>query len=148
MIEEIKKLIYTRFPAEESRGVFFSLFDEKGKLLESHGVIETDKPLDALIDLLYTGIIKKSELQVKNAVFDIVVSLTPQQDVSAFLQLSPKEYGILLTSTTDGKTGILLPDTKGVETMQQALASIKQKYQLSGNVAISTFQTERIVRTR
>lgn len=148
MIEEIKKLIYAKFPADESRGVFFSLFDEKGKLLESHGVIETDKPLDALIDLLYTGIIKKSELQVKNAVFDIVVSLTPQQDVSAFLQLSPKDHGILLTSTTDGKTGILLPDTKGIETMQQALASIKQKYQLSGNVAISTFQTERMVWTK
>jgi hypothetical protein len=145
MIEEIKKLIYAKFPAEESRGIFFSLFDEKGALIESHGVLETDKPLDALIDLLYTGIIKKVELQVKNAVFDVVQSLTPQNDVAAFLRLSPKEYGILLTSTVDGKTGVLLPDTKGIETMQQALASIKQKYQLSGNVAISTFQTERIV---
>ncbi|MDR3169520.1 MAG: hypothetical protein LBU27_07385 [Candidatus Peribacteria bacterium] len=145
MIEEIKKLIYAKFPAEESRGVFFSLFDEKGALIESHGVLETDKPLDALIDLLYTGIIKKMELQVKNAVFDVVQSLTPQNDVATFLRLSPKEYGILLTSMVDGKTGVLLPDTKGIETMQQALASIKQKYQLSGNVAISTFQTERIV---
>jgi hypothetical protein len=64
------------------------------------------------------------------------------------LKLSPKAYGILLTSTTDGKTWILLPDTKGVDTMQQALASIKQKYQLSGNVAISVFQTERLVLTK
>ncbi|MDR0606873.1 MAG: hypothetical protein LBG52_00615 [Candidatus Peribacteria bacterium] len=61
MIEEIKKLMYAKFPAEESRGVFFSLFDEKGGLIESHGVVETDKPLDALMDLLYTGIIKKVE---------------------------------------------------------------------------------------
>jgi hypothetical protein len=77
-----------------------------------------------------------------------VQSLTPQSDIAAFLQLSPKTYGVLLISTVDGKTGVLLPDTKGIETMQQAIASIKQKYQLSGNVAISTFQTERMVRSK
>jgi uncharacterized membrane protein len=108
-------------------------------------VLETDKSLDALIDLLYNGMIKKQELKVKNAVFDIVKTVQAQNDVATFLKLSPKEWGILLTSVVDGKSGVLLPDTKGIETMQQALASIKQKYQLSGNVAISVFQTERVV---
>jgi hypothetical protein len=104
MLEEIKKLIYDKYKADERVGLFFSLFDEKGVLLDSHGVVETDKNLDALIDLLYNGMIKKQELKVKNAVFDIVKSLEPQADISAFLKLSPKAYGILLTSTTDGKT--------------------------------------------
>jgi hypothetical protein len=112
MLEEIKKLIYSTHSADDRVGLFFSLFDEKGTLLDSQGVVETDKNLDALITLLYTGMIKKQELKVKHAVFDLVTSVTPQQDVSAFLQLSPKEYGILLTSVSDGKSGVLLPDTK------------------------------------
>lgn len=145
MLEQIKNLIYSTYGANDRVGLFFSLFDEKGQLLDSHGVLETDKNLDALIDLLYTGMIKKQELKVKNAAFDIVTSVTPQQDVAAFLKLSPKEYGIVLTSVQDGKSGVLLPDTKWIETMQQALASIKQKYQLSGNVAISTFTVNRMV---
>ena len=145
MLEAIKKLIYSKFWSEDRVGLFFSLFDEKGVLLDSHGLVETDKNLDALIDLLYTGMIKKYELKVKHIVFDLIPSVEIQNDVSAFLKLSPKEYGILLTSTVDGKSWVLLPDTRGVETMQQALASIKQKYQLSGNVAISTFKTERII---
>ncbi|MDR2415307.1 MAG: hypothetical protein LBD75_01480 [Candidatus Peribacteria bacterium] len=145
MLEEIKKLLYTKYGANDRVGLFFSLFDEKGTLLASHGVVETDKNLDALIDLLYNGMIKKQELKVKNAVFDVVKPLQAQNDVAAFLKLSPKEWGILLISVKDGKSGVLLPDTKGIETMQQALASIKQKYQLSGNVAISIFQTEKLV---
>ena len=148
MLEEIKKLIYTKYGANDKVWLFFSLFDEKNVLIASNGVLETDKPLDALIDLLYTGMIKKQELKAKNLIFDVVTSLQPQSDVSAFLKLSPKEYGILLTATTDGKSGVLLPDTKGIDTMQQALSAIKQKYQLSGNVAISTFQTERLVLSR
>jgi hypothetical protein len=148
MLEEIKKLMFSKYGADDRVGLFFSLFDEKGVLLDSHGVVETDKNLDALIDLLYNGMIKKQELKVKNAVFDVVKSVEPQTDISAFLKLSPKERGILLTSVVDGKSGVLLPDTKGIETMQQALASIKQKYVLSGNVAISVFQTERLVLTK
>lgn len=145
MLEEIKKLIYTKYGANDKVWLFFSLFDEKGTLLVSNGVLETDKPLDTLIDLLYNGMIKKRELQAKNLVFDIVQSVQVQTDVANFLNLSPKEYGVVLVTLQDGKSGVLLPNTKGVDTMQQALASIKQKYQLSGNVTMSTFQTERIV---
>ena len=112
MLEQIKKLIYSKYGANDRMGLFFSLFDEKGALLDSHGVVETDKNLDVLIDLFYTGMIKVQELKVKHAVFDLVNSETTQQDVSAFLKLSPKEYGVLLTSVSDGKSGVLLPDTK------------------------------------
>ena len=145
MLEQIKKLIYSKYGANDKVGLFFSLFDEKGVLLASNGVLETDKTLDALIDLLYNGMIKPQELKAKNLVFDVIKSVQLQSDIPTFLKFSPKEYGILLTSTTDGKSGVLLPDTKGIDTMQQALASIKQKYQLSGNVAISTFQVDRMV---
>ncbi|MDD2536955.1 MAG: hypothetical protein PHU61_00450 [Candidatus Absconditabacteria bacterium] len=148
MLEAIKKLIYSKYGANDRVGLFYSLFDQKGILLDSHGVVETDKNLDALIDLLYTGMIKKQELKVKKMAFDIVSELKPQQDVAAFLQLSPKEYGIVLVSVSGGKSGVLLPNTAGIETMQQALAAIKTKHQLSGNVSISTFKTDRLVRTK
>jgi dihydroorotate dehydrogenase len=56
--------------------------------------------------------IKKQELKAKNLVFDLVKSVQPQTDVPAFLKLSPKEWGLILVATTDGKSGVLLPDTK------------------------------------
>jgi hypothetical protein len=39
--------------------MFFSLFDKQNNLLFSNGVLETDKPMDKLIDTLYHGLMDK-----------------------------------------------------------------------------------------
>jgi len=125
-------------------GVFFSAFDNQGKLLLSHGVLETDKTLDSLLDLFYNGMLKNIEPNISGIVFDFVMNLTSQQDINAFLQMSPKDTWVVLTSVQDGKSWVLLPDTQWVTTMQQAIACIKQKYQLVGNGTIATFKTTKI----
>jgi len=126
MLQNIKNLLYKTYSPKDCIGVFFSAFDKTGKGIISNGVIETDKPLDALLDLFYNGMLKVQEANIAGIVFDFVMNITPQQDINAFLQLSPKENGVILTSMQDGKTGILLPDTQGISTMQQAIACIKQ----------------------
>ena len=61
MIEEIKKLIYTKYKPEDKIWLFFSLFDEKWDLLISNGVLITDKTMEETTNLLYNWILKKQE---------------------------------------------------------------------------------------
>lgn len=144
MLQNIKNLIFKTFGPKDCMGVFFSAFDAQGKLLLSHGVLETDKTLDSLLDLFYNGMLKNIEPRISGIVFDFVTNLTSQQDLNIFLQMSPKDTGVVLTSIQDGKSWVLLPDTHGVNNMQQAIACIKQKYQLTGNWTITTFKTTKI----
>ena len=145
MLQEIKNLIYKTFSAQDVLGLFFSAFDSTWKLLISNGVLETNKNLETLLDLFYNGMLKPYESQIWGIVFDIVGTITPQQDINAFLQLSPKEYWVVLTSMQNWKSGVLLPDTQWIQNMQQVIACIKQKYQLQGNAEISVFKTTKIL---
>ncbi|GHW02889.1 hypothetical protein AGMMS50249_6750 [candidate division SR1 bacterium] len=145
MLPEIKSLIETHVALSSKDGLFFSLFDKDNNLLASQGTITTDKTLESLVDLFYQGIISKFEKQTKTVVLDLVDSIQTVVDIQAFLSFSPVENGVILTSTTDKKTGILLPNTAGITTMQDALSAIKAKDSLSGNVEISTFKTTRLV---
>jgi hypothetical protein len=45
-----------------------------------------------MLDLLYSGIIKAHETQIKDVVFDVVEDIQVQKDITVFLQLSPVEY--------------------------------------------------------
>ena len=59
MLEEIKKLIYSKYKPEDKIWLFFSLFDDKWNLLISNGVLTTDKTLEDMINLLYNWMLKK-----------------------------------------------------------------------------------------
>ena len=145
MLQQLKDLIATSASLADSKGLFFSLFDKNGKLLDSQGTLTTDKTLEALMELFYQGIITKYEKTTSSVVIDIVETIQTMTNVSDFLALSPKIYGVVLTSTKTKKTGVLLPNTAWITTMQQALSAIKQKHKLSGEVLIEVFQTKRLV---
>lgn len=144
MLQEIKNLIYSKYKPEDKIWFFFSLFDWNWKLLSSNGVASTDKTLEDMINLLYNWKIKPFEAQTKHIIFNIVNEITPQTDVQAFLQMDTKNNWVILAEINGNKTGIILPDTKGITTMQQAIAAIKVKYQLEWNVSISTFTTTKL----
>ena len=139
MLEEIKKLIYTKYKAEDKIWVFFSLFDDKWNLIASNGVLTTDKTLEEMINILYNWIIKKEEAKTKHVIIDIVNQITKQKDVNAFLQMDPKTNWVLLAETTWNKTWVMLPNMKWITSMKQAIAWIKSKYQLQWDATISTF---------
>jgi len=148
MLEEIKKLIYSKYKPEDKIWLFFSLFDDKWNLLISNWVITTDKTLEEMINLLYNWILKKQESQTKHIIIDVVNGITEQKDVAAFLNMDPKANWVLLAETTWEKTGLMLPNMKWITSMKQAVAWIKSKYQLQWDVTISTFTVNELILDR
>ena len=144
MLEDIKKLIYSKYKAEDKIWLFFSLFDDKWNLLTSNGVLTSDKTLEESINLLYNWIIKKEEGKTKHVIVDVVTQITEQKDVNAFLQMDPKSNWVLLAETQWDKTWVMLPNMKWIASMTQAVAWIKSKYQLQWDVAISTFTVDEL----
>jgi len=99
--------------------------------------------MNDLVDILYHAIIEK-QTNVKTIAIDIVKEVQLKPDIANLINLSPKDYGIFVLNKETQKTAVILPNMQGVDTMQVALAMIKQKHGLSGNVEISTFTTRRI----
>ena len=148
MLEEIKKLIYSKYKAEDKFWLFFSLFDDKWNLITSNGVLTTDKTLEELLKLLYNWILKKQESQTKHIIIDVVNEITEQKDATAFLNMDPKINWVLLAETTWDKTWVMLPNMKWITSMKQAVAWIKSKYQLQWDVTISTFTVTELILDR
>lgn len=148
MLEEIKKLIYNKYKAEDKIGLFFSLFDSKWNLITSNWVLTSDKSLEDTINLLYNWIIKKEESKVKHIIIDMINEVTEQKDANAFLQMDPKTNWVLLAETQWDKTWVMLPNMKWITSMTQAVAWIKSKYQLQWDVAISTFTVTELILDR
>lgn len=148
MLEEIKKLIYSKHKPEDKIWLFFSLFDEKWNLLISNWVLTTDKTLEEMINLLYTWVLKKEESKTKHIIIDVVNEIVEQKDVAAFLNMDPKVNGVLLVETKWDKTWVILPNMKWITSMKQAIAWIKSKYQLQWDVTISTFTVNELVLDR
>ena len=145
MLEQIKTALAKHCKPEESKWLFFSLFDVNGKLLASHGAIETDKTTNELTDLIYNGLLAKHEHTTKNIVIDIIQSYIQETDVNKLLALPTKDYWVFLVNTETKKSWAILPNTKGVTDTKSALTLIKQKYGISGNVSMYSFRTERIM---
>ncbi len=148
MLEEIKKLIYSKYKSEDKIWLFFSLFDEKENLLISNGVLTTDKTLEEMINLLYNWILKAQESKTKHIIIDVVNEIVEQKDVATFLNMDPKINWVFLAETTWEKTGLILPNTKWITSMKQAIAWIKSKYQLQWDVTISTFTVNELILDR
>ena len=148
MLEEIKKLIYSKYKPEDKIWLFFSLFDDKWKLLISNWVLTTDKTLEEMVNLLYNWILKKQESKTKHIIIDIVNNIIEQKDINTFLNMDPKTNWVLLAETTWEKTWIILPNTKWITSMKQAVAWIKSKYQLQWDATISTFTVTELILNR
>lgn len=148
MLEEIKKLIYSKYKPEDKIWLFFSLFDDKWNLLISNWVLTTDKTLEEMIKLLYNWILKKHESKTKHIIINIVNGITEQKDANAFLNMDPKINWVLLSEISWEKTWIMLPNMKWITSMKQAIAWIKSKYQLEWDVTISTFTVDELILDR
>jgi len=145
MLEKIKELIYSKYKPEDKIWLFFSVFDENSNLLISNGVLITDRTLDDMINLLYNWILKKYESKTKHIIIDIINKINEQKDINAFLNMDPKINWVLLTEIQWNKTWLILPNTKWITSMKQAIAGIKSKYQLQWDVTISTFTVDELI---
>lgn len=144
MIEKIKAELSQQISLQNKVGVFFSAFDAQGKLLISNGVIKTDRTLEAILQSFYLGLIKKIEPQIKSLIFDIVEDLRLQNDPNVLVKLPLDQYGLFLVEGDGQNSGVLLPNTQGISTIQEALAAIKTKYKLNNQVSVYIFKTKKI----
>jgi len=144
MLDQIKSALAKYCKPDEKRGLFFSLFDVNGKLIASHGTVETDKTINELSDLIYNGLLAKHEHITKNVVIDIIQSYIQETDINKLLALPTKDYGVFLINNETKKSWAILPNTKGVVDIKSALTLIKQKYGITGNVSMYSFRTERV----
>ena len=144
MLEKIKNQIAKVIPLQSKNGLFFSAFDTQGQLLLSNWVIKTDRSIEQLLSSFYQGLLQKSENKIKKLIFDLVQEIKLQNDPNTLVKLSMKERGLFLVQGEGQNSGVILPNTKGIDTIQQALAAIKQKYQLTSQVSIFIFKTQKI----
>lgn len=144
MLDQIKAELAKHCKPEEKKGLFFSLFDVNGKLLTSHGAVETDKKINEFTDLIYNGLLAKNEHTTKTVVIDIIQSYIQETDINKLLALPTKDYGVFLINNENKTSWAILPGTKGVNDIKTALGLIKQKYSITGNVSMYSFRTERI----
>ena len=125
-------------------GVFFSAFDSAGQLLAANGVIKTDRAVELLVDSFCTGILNKYWEKIKRLIFDLVTEIRIQNDPNELIKVPMHERGVFLVQWEDHKSWVLLPNTKWIDTIQQALSAIKQKYGLSSQVSVYLFKTIRV----
>lgn len=142
MIETIKTSIFKKYKKNDIKWLFFSVFNEQWELLMSNWVVYTDKALEELIDLLYQGLIKK-HTNVGSIVADVVLETVELKTPQEIQTISPKDFWIVLSDWS--KSGVLLPNTKWVNNIQEWLKLIKEKNDLWNNVQVIKFKTDRFV---
>ena len=144
MNTKIKTELAKHINLASKTGVFFSAFDSAGQLLAANGVIKTDRAVELLIDSFCTGILNKYWQKIKKLIFDLVTEIRIQNDPNELIKVPMHERGVFLVQWEDHKSWVLLPNTKWIDTIQQALSAIKQKYGLSSQVSVYLFKTIRV----
>lgn len=87
---------------------------------------------------------RKIEPQIKSVIFDIVEDIRLQNDPNVLIKLPLEQYGLFLVEGDGQNSGVLLPNTQGVNSIQEALAAIKKKYNLNNQVSVYIFRTKKI----
>lgn len=128
MLDQLKTKLWKKYKKTDHRGVFFSAFGANGVLLSSHGVIETDKSMEDLLDTLWQGLFASFQTQIKVLTADIVLDSYHETDPQKLLSLSPKTHGLFLTTQDGSQSAVLLPGTTGIADMKHGLYVLKQKY--------------------
>lgn len=146
MLEQIKKTVAARYKLDDTKGVFLSIFDKKGELLSSQGVLHTDKQLGDVIEKLYKWFAEDMIKKVGLMTVDVVTSLFEETNISKIPTTSVKQYGFYMIDANN-KSGVVLPNTKGVADAKNALYVLKQKYGISGKVKVFLFTTDRLIIT-
>lgn len=144
MLESIKNQIFSNFSREESKWVFFSLFNKEWKLILSEWVLIPNKNLSELIDNLYYWLVDDLKDQVELFLVDIVLNIF-ETDLKDLLASSIKEFWFFIENETWTKTWLILPDIEWVADVKNALYLVKKKYEIEWKVRIYKFRTQRFI---
>jgi len=145
MIEAIKKAVFKKFNPEEKKWAFLSWFDEAKNLQVSQWVVDTDRPLREILELLYAEHIEPWLKWLQFISVDVVAEIIEVQNPNELWEMSPEEFGLIIMDKEDEVTGVILPNTSWIVDMKWALYQIKQKYWIHWKADIAVFRTERII---
>ncbi len=145
MLEKLQQALEKKYKLRETKWLFISGFDKDGKLQYSQWVVESDKPLEELLQMIFTKFVEPVK-DTKVITLDVVTTLFEETNITKIPTTPPKLYGFAIVDDT-GDTWVILPWTKGVADSKQALFLIKQKYWVNGKVKIFVFTTDRILVT-
>lgn len=143
MLEKIQSEILKKYKATDIKWMFFSVFSNTWDLLMSNGVIDTDKPIPELCEIIYNWLIKKQK-NIQTIAVDIVENFEKQEDVNKILALDPQIFGIFIINKETKKSWLILPGTAWVKDIRSSLTFIKKKFDIDGSVEIFSFKTNRI----
>ena len=145
MLDKIKAKLFENYKHDESKWLFFSLFDKNNNLILSNGVFQTDKNISDLTDTIYNWLLAKSANITKTVVVDVVTESRQENDINKILELSPKEYWFFLINNETKKSWLALPNIKWINDARSALWLIKWKFGLDWNVEIYVFKTAKLI---
>lgn len=127
-----------------NKWVFFSLFDKDGKLVFSKGMVQADKPLGQIIDIFHHNFFSKLQ-DIKLVVADVVTHFEELYSYDVLQKIDFTKNGIAVQELDAEIGGVILPNTEGIADIKQLFSIIKKKNNLTGNIKVFLFQTERIV---
>lgn len=144
MLDLLKTEIAKKYKLLSTKWVFFSLFDKNGKLLFSKGMVQVDKWLGQIIDIFHHNFFSKFE-GVVLVVVDVVTHLEELYSYDVLEKIDFTKNGIAVQEV-DGDIGwVILPNTEGIADIKQLFSVLKKKNNLSGNIKVYLFQTERMI---
>ena len=117
------------------KGVFVTIYEKRSEK-KLRGCIGTFMPTkenvaQEIIDNAISAAIHDyrfnqiSEGELDNLVYEVSL-LNPPEQINSVKDLSAKKYGVIVKSS-DGKTGLLLPDIEGVNTPEKQISIACQK---------------------
>ncbi len=144
MIDTIKTTIAKTHPLTESKGIFFSCFDKNKKLINSHGVAITDKPLDKVIDMIYYGLLEAQAGEIKSLICHLITYIEEITDVNKINTIDLTTYGLLVSDIDYTKSWVILPNTTKIDNIPQALQTLKTKHHIEWNIHIAILTCDTI----
>lgn len=144
LLPSILEYVWKKHTLTDSAGIFISCFSSSWSLLISNWVLVTDKPLQKVIEMIYNGLIAQQENTIHTIICDIVTHIEEKTTIDSLNSIDISTQGICIQTIDNAKSSVLLPWTIGIHNLPEAIATMKKKYTIDGNINIYSFSTDRI----
>lgn len=143
MLDLVKTEVAKNHKLLATKGVFFSLFDKDGTMVFSKGMVQADKSLGQIIDIFHHNFFAKL-VDVQLVVVDIVTHLEELYSYDMLEKIDFTKNGVAVQQVEGEIWGVILPNTEGIADIKQLFSLLKKKNNLSGDIKVYLFQTDRI----
>ena len=105
----IKEQIEKHFDLQKQLWISITCYDQNSKLLISKTIVDTDKTLEKVIDIIYKSFIEKIEKNISTVQCQIITQKTPIQNIQE--RKKQENQGLLVISTSENKSSLRISTT-------------------------------------